>query len=347
MSDSRDILLRIDDTYRRFGGNRRFLARRAPLIHAVNGVSLELHQGDSLGVVGESGCGKSTLARMIMGIIPPSSGTISYRGSDISQLRGKDRERLYRQVQFVFQDPNSSLNPRKTVREILEAPMKKLLTLDAEERAARCYELMERVNLRAEFLERHPHEFSGGQAQRIGIARALAVEPEILILDEPVSALDVSIQAQIIALLKELKRDLGLTYLFISHDLAVVDYLCERVMVMYLGEVVEEGSAEQIFERPRHPYTYVLLDSVPDPEKKASDRRALSGELPDPSALPIGCPFAPRCYRAVERCHGEHPPLDAYGSDRSHPGGGEHRAACFFGDDPQSPAAYAERSNVG
>jgi len=326
-------ILEVRDLRRDFGGERRFLAGRTPVVHAVNGVDITLEEGDSLGVVGESGCGKSTLARMVMGIISPTSGSITYRGRDITTLSPRERRDLYRNIQFVFQDPTSSLNPRKTVREILEAPMKKLLDLDQAARTRRLSELMERVNMREEFLDRHPHEFSGGQAQRIGIARALAVQPEVLILDEPVSALDVSIQAQIIDLLKELKRDLDLTYLFISHDLAVVDYLCERVAVMYLGEIVEEGTAAQIFEHPRHPYTHVLLDSVPDPSKQAADRQELSGELPDPSNLPPGCPFAPRCYRVQPECRMTHPELTVYGE-------AGHRAACFYGDDPRTPEEY-------
>lgn len=328
-------LLSISNLTRTFGGKRRLFGSRTPTIHAVNGVNMELVRGDSLGVVGESGCGKSTLARMIMGIIPPTGGSVHFDGLDITGIRGEQRRRLYRRIQFVFQDPTSSLNPRKTVREILEAPMRKLLSLDQAERDRKVLELMDRVNLREEFLERNPHEFSGGQAQRIGIARALAVDPEILILDEPVSALDVSIQAQILELLKQLKRDLGLTYLFISHDLAVVDYLCDRVAVMYLGEVVEQGSAEQIFTRPRHPYTHTLLASVPEPGRDAPTRAALTGELPDPTSLPAGCAFAPRCYRVTDRCTREHPSLDSWSRESEE----DHRAACFFADDPQPPPA--------
>ena len=323
-------LLEIRQVERRFGGQRRFLAPRAPLIHAVNGVSLTLNAGDALGVVGESGCGKSTLARMIMGIIPPSAGQIMFRGRDLAVRRGAERRNVYREIQFVFQDPQSSLNPRKTVREILQAPMKKLLSLSPAQQETKARELMDRVNLRSEFLDRHPHEFSGGQAQRIGIARALAVDPEILILDEPVSALDVSIQAQILDLLKELKRDLDLTYLFISHDLAVVDYLCERVAVMYLGEVVEQGTVDDIFTAPRHPYTHVLLNSVPEPGNQKPTHLELSGELPNPAQLPEGCFFAPRCYRATDRCRREAPSLEVYGA-------GDHRAACHFADDPRAP----------
>ncbi|MEX2445169.1 MAG: oligopeptide/dipeptide ABC transporter ATP-binding protein [Alkalispirochaeta sp.] len=331
MSSEAKLLLEMRGIERTFGGERRFLAPRALTIHAVNGIDLELRQGDALGVVGESGCGKSTVARMLMGIIPPTAGTITFRGEDLTQLRGAHRRRIYRKIQFVFQDPQSSLNPRKTVREIIQAPMRHLLDLSPEQREQKARELMERVNLREEFLDRHPHEFSGGQAQRIGIARALAVDPEVLILDEPVSALDVSIQAQILQLLRRLKDELSLTYLFISHDLAVVDYLCERVVVMYLGKVVEHGSVKEIFETPRHPYTHVLLASVPEPGQQRPPRLELSGELPNPSDLPRGCNFAPRCYRAADRCRGEEPELLKYGPDD------HHGAACFFADDPRPP----------
>lgn len=334
---ARTPLLRIEGVSRYFGGERRLIGARTPRIRAVNDVNLELNPGDSLGVVGESGCGKSTLARMIMGIIPTSEGRVLFRNEDISQFRGSRRVELYRQIQFVFQDPQSSLNPRKTVRQILEQPMIELLGLDRASREARLFELMDLVNMRPEFLDRHPHEFSGGQAQRIGIARALAPEPEILILDEPVSALDVSIQAQILKLLLSLKRDLDLTYLFISHDLAVVDYLCDRVAVMYLGGVVEEGGAAQIFESPRHPYTHILLASVPEPGKREPTRIRLTGELPNPADPPAGCPFVTRCYRAQPECGDAAPPIAEYGDG--------HAAACYFADEPQPPPAVeaAER----
>ena len=330
-------ILQIRNVSRNFGGKRRFLAEPTPLIRAVSEVSLDLHQGDSLGVVGESGCGKSTLARTIMGIIPATEGEIFYRGKDIAGIKGAERRELYKQIQFVFQDPMSSLNSRKTVREILASPMKELLGIGAAEREQRMHRLMDIVNMRPEFLDRHPHEFSGGQAQRIGIARALATDPEILILDEPVSALDVSIQAQILKLLISLKHDLGLTYLFISHDLAVVDYLCDRVAVMYLGQVMEEGSSKAIFREPRHPYTHVLLTSVPEPGRREPTKLKLSGELPNPAAPPPGCPFAPRCYRAEAKCRQEKPPLLDYAAE----GARAHFAACFFADNPVPPPEAA------
>jgi peptide/nickel transport system ATP-binding protein len=239
-----------------------FGMRRAPL-RAVDGVSLEVPRGRTLGIVGESGCGKSTLARMMVGLLPPTAGTIELDGRSVQELAREDRQALHRKVQMVFQDPLGSLNPRKTVRAILEAPLKALHGMDAKARRERVAELMSLVSLRAEFTERYPHEFSGGQAQRIGIARALAADPELIVLDEPVSALDVSVQAQVLSLLADLQARLDLTYVFISHDLAVVETISDEVVVMYLGRVVERGSRDQIFADPQHEYTRLLLSSVP------------------------------------------------------------------------------------
>jgi ABC-type oligopeptide transport system ATPase subunit len=253
---------------RQVGGMRRgaiaglFSVGRPPL-RAVDGVSIEVRRGRTLGVVGESGCGKSTLARMMVGLLQPTAGSIELDGRSVEELAREDRKALHRKVQMVFQDPLGSLNPRKTVRAILEAPLKALHGMDQKARRERVAELMSLVSLRAEFTERYPHEFSGGQAQRIGIARALAAEPELIILDEPVSALDVSVQAQVLSLLAELQKRLDLTYVFISHDLAVVETISDQVVVMYLGRIVERGSREQIFADPQHEYTRLLLSSVP------------------------------------------------------------------------------------
>jgi ABC-type oligopeptide transport system ATPase subunit len=253
---------------RQVGGMRRgaiaglFGVGRPPL-RAVDGVSIEVRRGRTLGVVGESGCGKSTLARMMVGLLQPTAGSIELDGRSVEELAREDRKALHRKVQMVFQDPLGSLNPRKTVRAILEAPLKALHGMDQKARRERVAELMNLVSLRAEFTERYPHEFSGGQAQRIGIARALAAEPELIILDEPVSALDVSVQAQVLSLLAELQKRLDLTYVFISHDLAVVETISDEVVVMYLGRIVERGSREQIFADPQHEYTRLLLSSVP------------------------------------------------------------------------------------
>jgi oligopeptide/dipeptide ABC transporter ATP-binding protein len=316
-----EALLAAHDLQRRFGGGTSLLGRSKPTVHAVQGVDLELTKGERLGVVGESGCGKSTLARMLVGLDRPSGGAISLKGSDIA---GSDIRAIARIVQYVFQDPVSSLNPRKTIRRILEAPMRHLLKLGLEEREGRLRELMQAVGLRAEFLDRYPHEMSGGQAQRVGIARALAADPEVIVLDEPVSALDVSVQAQVLNLLDDLKRRFGLTYVFISHDLSVVESVSDRVAVMYFGRVVELAPAREIFGRPRHPYTRLLLDSAPVPGRSHVEAESGIAELPDPYHPPRGCPFAPRCPNAQPRCREENPSLEA---DRPSP---EHSAACFF-----------------
>jgi ABC-type glutathione transport system ATPase component len=239
---------------------------RKPL-RAVDGVSIDVRRGRTLGVVGESGCGKSTLARMMVGLLPPTAGTIDIDGRSVEELAREDRKALHRKMQMVFQDPLGSLNPRKTVRSILEAPLKALHGMGQKARRDRVAELMSLVSLRAEFTERYPHEFSGGQAQRIGIARALAAEPELIILDEPVSALDVSVQAQVLSLLADLQARLDLTYVFISHDLAVVETISDEVVVMYLGRIVELGSRAEIFADPQHEYTRLLLSSVPGTRK--------------------------------------------------------------------------------
>ncbi len=302
---------------RRFGGGRSLLGGTKPAVHALQGVDLDVATGETLGIVGESGCGKSTLARLLVGLDRPSEGTIRLEGSDASALDWAARART---VQYVFQDPVASLNPRKTIRQALEAPMHRLLGLDAAARRAKLAALMEAVSLRAEFLDRYPHEFSGGQAQRIGIARTLAAEARIVVLDEPVSALDVSVQAQVLNLLARLKTEFGLTYLFISHDLGVVESSADRVAVMYFGRIVEMGRARDLFHRPRHPYTDLLLRSAPTLGGKRLEPEARAAELPDPTAPPAGCAFASRCPRAQERCRAERPELE----------GVPTRAACFF-----------------
>lgn len=248
------------DVVREYGGGHSLFGRRLPAHRAVDGVSLKLHQGATLGIVGESGCGKSTLARMIVGLLPPTHGRILIDNRPIEQF---DPLTLHRKVQMVFQDPMGSLNPRKTVRQILDVPLRSLRGMHAPARRDRVQELMHLVSLRAEFIERYPHEFSGGQYQRIGIARALAAEPEIIVLDEPVSALDVSVQAQVLKLLQELQARLGVAYLFISHDLAVVEAIADTVAVMRAGRIVERGEAAQIFLAPQHPYTRELITAIP------------------------------------------------------------------------------------
>jgi len=301
------------DVTRTFGGGRTLFGRELPAVHAVQQASLAVEPGETLGVVGESGCGKSTLARMLVGLDRPTSGTICLDGEDVSELAARDSNALARRVQYVFQDPVASLNPRKTIRQTLEAPMRRLLGMAEAERAARLEELMGVVSLRAEFLDRYPHEFSGGQAQRIGIARALAAGARVIVLDEPVSALDVSVQAQVLNLLDRLKRELGLTYVFISHDLSVIESVCERVAVMYFGRIVEIGRARDLYAQPRHPYTALLMRSAPTPGARRIEAEEKPAELPDPLNPPPGCAFASRCPRVSERCRAERPELAVAG----------------------------------
>ena len=309
--------LRLTDLSKSFPVGKPLFGPPKAHVHAVRSVTLDVQQGETLGIVGESGCGKSTLARMLVGLIRPSAGRIEIEGAD---LNAADPAEFGRRIQYVFQDPISSLNPRKTIRQVIEAPLRHLHGLDRPERERRMIEIFDAVNLRAEFLDRYPHEFSGGQAQRIGIARALAAQARILILDEPVSALDVSVQAQVLNLLRRLKRELGLTYLFISHDLSVVEAVSDRVAVLYFGRVVELGPAEAIFRTPRHPYTKLLADSAPSVGRPVAPK-ALAGELPNPLDPPRGCAFRSRCPRAVERCAMEDPPIFPMGADQG--------AACF------------------
>ncbi len=318
-------LLRVNDLVRTFGGGRPWfgLGRPKPAVHAVRGVNFELGAGETLGIVGESGCGKSTLARMLSGLDIPTSGTIELEGGDVTDLARRDIRKLARSIQYVFQDPVGALNPRKTIRTILETPMVLLLGYSKDQCAEAITELMEAVNLHPEFLERYPHEFSGGQAQRIGTARALATRARILILDEPVSALDVSVQAQVLNLLENLKSRFGLTYVFISHDLSVVEGVSDRVAVMYFGRIVEIGNARTLFKTPRHPYTRLLLDSAPVPGKRTLDVSEETSELPDPLAPPPGCAFAPRCPHARPECLCEEPAL----LPSTEVG---HQAACHF-----------------
>ena len=258
-----ETILSVRDVVREFGGRRRLFRPAEPVLRAVDGVSIEVRRGRTLGIVGEFGSGKSTLARMMVGLLKATSGSIDLDGRGVAELLAEDRRALYCRIQMVFQDPLGSLNPRKTVRQILEAPLKALRGMDAPSRAERVRELMGLVQLRAEFVDRYPHEFSGGQSQRIGVARALAADPDLLVLDEPVSALDVSVQAQILTLLADLQSRLNLTYVFISHDLAVVETISSDVVVMQRGRIVERGSRAEIFANPQHEYTRLLMASVP------------------------------------------------------------------------------------
>ena len=282
-------------------------------VKAVDDVSLEIYEGETLALVGESGCGKSTLGRVILNLITPTSGTVTFDGTDITALHGKALRNMRAQMQLVFQDPFSSLDPRFTVGQIIAEPLQNM-GLSRQEQQKRVLELMDRVSLQPEHYNRYPHQFSGGQRQRIGIARALAPNPRLIVCDEPVSALDVSIQAQILNLLKKLQNQSNLTYLFISHDLAVVRYISDRVCVMFLGQICELCSTAEAYEKPLHPYTRMLIDSAPepDPDFHREDRMLLQGELPSPVNPPAGCRFCTRCPFATDVCRTVHPELKEY-----------------------------------
>ncbi len=303
-----------------FADGYSLFGREKSKVFAVRDLSLTVKAGDTLGIVGESGCGKSTLARMLVGLLPCTSGEIYIDGYSITELR-KNPKALCKTVQYIFQDPISSLNPRKTIRETLEAPMKHLHGMTSTQCASYTLELLDAVNLRSEFLDRYPHEFSGGQAQRIGIARALAAKPRILILDEPVSALDVSVQAQVLNLLADLKQKFDLTYIFISHDLGVVEAISDKVAVMYFGNLVEIGASDSVFSNARHPYTELLAASAPVVGKKFTIIEDRNAELPDPLNPPIGCSFLTRCSYVSNSCRKTPPKLISIGNN--------HETACY------------------
>lgn len=299
--------------------------RNAP-VRAVDGVGFDVGAGETLGLVGESGCGKSTTGRVIVRLLEPTGGSVLYDGRDIGHLSQRELKPLRKELQMVFQDPHSSLNPRQTVARIISDPLL-VQGGSAAEARARAAELMELVGLIPEHLDRYPHEFSGGQAQRVGIARALATGPRLVVADEPVSALDVSVQAQIVNLMERLQRELGLAYLFIAHDLSVVKRVCDRVAVMYLGRIVEIGDKQKVYGAPAHPYTRALLSAVPQPDpaaERARQRITLLGDPPSPAAPPPGCTFHPRCPKAQAVCRTEAPPLRVLAD-------GERReVACHF-----------------
>lgn len=302
--------------------------RRIGSVFAVDGVSFTLERGETLGIVGESGCGKSTLGRALVRLYKPTEGSIQFDGQEISTLPGRDLVQLRRRMQMIFQDPYSSLNPRKSIRSTLEEPLRIHGVGDPAERFERIAELVEKVGLRRDDLHKYPHEFSGGQRQRIGIARALILGPELIVADEPVSALDVSIQSQVLNLLVSLQQEFGLTFLFISHDLTVVKYVSDRVAVMYLGRIVEIATSHGIYARPAHPYTQALLAAVPIPDpRRRVDLVPLEGDVPNPSRPPPGCAFHTRCPHVRDICRQQAPELEPLTGET------DHAAACHFAEE--------------
>ena len=336
-----ELLLRAEHVTKHFSVRKGILLQREiARVHAVDDVSLDLRAGETLGLVGESGCGKSTLARCLARLHPLTSGSVVFEGRDISHLSRRQLRPVRRDLQMVFQDPYASLNPRKRVGTLLADPLRIHKWGSRAQIKQRVGELLELVGLSPEHVNRYPHEFSGGQRQRIGVARALALHPRLIIADEPVSALDVSIRAQVINLLDDLQDELSLTYIFIAHDLGVVRHVSDRIAVMYLGKVVEISPAEELYQRPVHPYTEALLSAVPVPDPDLSEQRAqivLEGDVPSPIDPPTGCRFHTRCRYATEICSQQEPPLVEYGNQG-------HAAACHH--PLNADRALAEESPV-
>lgn len=310
MEQTKTELLRVDHLVKQFAVQRSLLGKPTVLLNAISDVSFSVNKGEVLGVVGESGCGKSTLGRTILRLEKPTQGHVYYDGQDLTSLNGEQMRQMRQRLQIIFQDPYASLNPRMTIKELISAPLEAFEIGTVEQRETRVLEMMRLVGLDESFLYRYPHEFSGGQRQRIVIARALILGPEFVVCDEPVSALDVSVRSQVLNLMKHLQKELNLTCIFISHDLSVIKYICNRIAVMYLGHIVELADKDELFNRPAHPYTKALLDAIPIPEANRSKKHStLSGDVPSPINPPSGCVFHTRCPFSQEMCSKSVPEL--------------------------------------
>lgn len=323
MSEDKKVLLEVQKVKKEFVTSKSLTGKPLKIVHAVDSVDLTIYEGETIGVVGESGCGKSTLGRCILQLIRPTAGNVLYRGEDITKLNKEQMRQMRRKMQLIFQDPYASLNPRMTVLELIMAPLEAFGIGTMEERVQRVKEIMELVGMPENMMNRYPHEFSGGQRQRIVIARALVLNPEFVVCDEPVSALDVSVRAQVLNLIQELKKKKHLTYMFISHDLSVVKYISDRIAVMYLGQIVEIAEKNELYNNPQHPYTKALLSAIPIPDvDNKMKREILTGDVPSPLNPPSGCYFHTRCKYATERCKTECPAL--------HDVGNGHMVACHL-----------------
>ena len=323
MSEDKKVLLEVQKVKKEFVTSKSLTGKPLKIVHAVDSVDLTIYEGETIGVVGESGCGKSTLGRCILQLIRPTAGNVLYRGEDITKLNKEQMRQMRRKMQLIFQDPYASLNPRMTVLELIMAPLEAFGIGTMEERVKRVKEIMDLVGMPENMMNRYPHEFSGGQRQRIVIARALVLNPEFVVCDEPVSALDVSVRAQVLNLIQELKKKKHLTYMFISHDLSVVKYISDRIAVMYLGRIVEIAEKNELYNNPQHPYTKALLSAIPIPDvDNKMKREILTGDVPSPLNPPSGCYFHTRCKYATERCKTECPAL--------HDVGNGHMVACHL-----------------
>ena len=323
MSEDKKVLLEVQKVKKEFVTSKSLTGKPLKIVHAVDSVDLTIYEGETIGVVGESGCGKSTVGRCILQLIRPTAGNVLYRGEDITKLNKEQMRQMRRKMQLIFQDPYASLNPRMTVLELIMAPLEAFGIGTMEERVQRVKEIMELVGMPENMMNRYPHEFSGGQRQRIVIARALVLNPEFVVCDEPVSALDVSVRAQVLNLIQELKKKKHLTYMFISHDLSVVKYISDRIAVMYLGRIVEIAEKNELYNNPQHPYTKALLSAIPIPDvDNKMKREILTGDVPSPLNPPSGCYFHTRCKYATERCKTECPVL--------HDVGNGHMVACHL-----------------